>query len=335
MSAALELDGLAKAWDGAPALDGLSLAVDEGELLTVLGPSGSGKSTALRVIAGLEAPDAGTVRVGGRDVTAADPPDRGVAMVFQSFALFPHLSALDNIAFGLRARGTARDQAARRAREVAATLGLSDLLGRRPSELSGGERQRVALARGLAGSPQVLLLDEPLSNLDARLRAEARAEIRRVQEASGVTTIHVTHDQDEALGLGHRVAVLDRGRLQQVGAPDEVYDRPANRFVAGFVGEPPMNLVDAPALGLGPAGLLAGFRAEHVLVGEGEHAAVLERAERTGHEALWWLDAGGVRLVARGPARGPQPAPGTALRVAIDPAGRIWFDAGTGAAVAR
>ena len=261
MTAGLSLAGVSKAWDGAVALSSLSLDVEPGELVTVLGPSGSGKSTALRIVAGLEAPDAGRVTIGERDVTGVEPADRGVAMVFQSFALFPHLSVADNIAFGLRARGAAREEARRRAREVAEPLGLAELLERRPAQLSGGERQRVALARGLAGKPDVLLLDEPLSNLDARLRAEARAEVRRVQADTGVTTLYVTHDQDEALALGHRVAVLDRGALQQVGTPDEVYDRPANRFVASFVGEPAMNLV-APAVdGLERTDDGAGFRA--------------------------------------------------------------------------
>ena len=329
MTAALTLEGLTKTWEGGVvALSRLSLRVEPGELVTVLGPSGSGKSTALRLIAGLEAPDAGVVRIGDRDVTAVEPSQRRVAMVFQSFALFPHLSAADNIAFGLRARGASRDDARARAQAVAEPLGLVDLLDRRPSQLSGGERQRVALARGLAGEPDVLLLDEPLSNLDARLRAEARAEVRRVQEATGVTTLYVTHDQDEALALGRRVAVLDRGELQQVGTPDEVYDRPANRFVAGFVGEPPMNLVDPVVLGLDAPGAVAGFRPEHVHAG-GDLAARIVLVERTGHESLWHLDLGGTAVTAR--ASGGRA--GEAVTVGVDPAGVRLFDAATGEAV--
>jgi sn-glycerol 3-phosphate transport system ATP-binding protein len=328
VSAALSLEGVAKSWDGATALSRLSLAIEPGELVTILGPSGSGKSTALRIVAGLETPDSGTVTIGGRDVTAVEPSKRGVAMVFQSFALFPHLSAEDNIAFGLRARGTSREAARARAREVAEPLGLSALLERRPAQLSGGERQRVALARGLAGNPDVLLLDEPLSNLDARLRAEARAEVRRVQEATGVTTLYVTHDQDEALALGHRVVVLDRGELQQVGTPDEIYDRPANRFVASFVGEPPMNLVPPQVIGLERDGVVAGFRAEHVRVGDGPLTARLELAERTGHESLWHLDLDGTRIIAR--AAGGRA--GEQVRLGIDPAGIRLFDERTGEA---
>ena len=332
MSAALELDGVGKSWDGTLALSDLSLAVEPGELLTVLGPSGSGKTTALRIVAGLEEPDAGAVRIGGRDVTNVEASQRRVAMVFQSFALFPHLTAEENIGFGLRARGASSASARGRAREVAAPLGLTGLLDRRPAQLSGGERQRVALARALAGEPDVLLLDEPLSNLDARLRADARAELRRVQETSGVTTVYVTHDQDEALALGHRVAVIDSGALQQLGTPDDVYDRPANRFVAGFVGEPPMNVVPGEAasrvLGLDvPEGVDVGFRPEHVRPG-GPIPARLQLAERTGHEALWHLDAGGLRLVAR--ASGGRA--GDEVRIGIDPGGIRLFDAQTGAA---
>ncbi len=343
----LAFEGVTKAWDGTNALSSLSLEVGSGELVTVLGPSGSGKSTALRVAAGLETPDAGVVRIGGRDVTATPPSERGVAMVFQSFALFPHLSARDNIAFGLRARGMSRDDAGRRARELAGPLGLDGLLGRRPAQLSGGERQRVALARALAGRPEVLLLDEPLSNLDARaapadarLRAEARAEIRRVHAATGITALYVTHDQDEALALGERVAVLNRGQLQQIGTPDEVYDRPANRFVASFVGEPPMNLVEAGRLDLPGTthdGVLVGFRPEDVVV---EPSAPLRArlvlAERTGHDELWHLDAHGVAIVARPrPARegGPgAPREGDEIAFRVDPAGIRLFDAATGRA---
>ena len=331
--AGLSLEGIDKTWEGdAVGISSLSLRVEPGELVAVRGPSGSGESTALRVVARLEAPGAGVVRIGELDVAAVEPSQRRVAMVFQSFALFPHLSAEDNIAFGLRARGASRDEARTKARAVAEPLGLADLLGRRPAQLSGGERQRVALARGLAGEPDVLLLDEPLSNLDARLRTEARAEIRRVQEATGVTTLYVTHDQDEALALGHRVAVLDRGRLQQVGTPDEVYDRPANRFVASFVGEPPMNLVDPGAVGMSGEGVVAGFRPEHVRLG-GDLRARVVSVERSGHEWLWHLDVGRTRVVAR-LAAGAAEA-GDDVRIGVDPDGLRLYDAATGEAVSR
>jgi ABC-type sugar transport system ATPase subunit len=337
VSAALSIEEVSKAWpeSGAVALRSLSLDVGPGELVTVLGPSGSGKSTALRIVAGLETPDEGMVRIGGENVTSLDPPRRRVAMVFQSFALFPHLSAEENIAFGLRARGRDRDAARHRARDVAESLGLSGLLDRRPAQLSGGERQRVALARGLAGEPDVLLLDEPLSNLDAQLRAEARAEVRRVQAAAQLTTLYVTHDQDEALALGDRVAVLRNGELQQVGTPDDVYDRPANQFVASFVGSPPMNLVPAEdaarLLGLPlRTGTVAGFRPEHVRPG-GDVAARLDLVERAGHEWLWRLDVGGVPIVARVPTAAPPG--GDQVKVAVDRSRVRLFDAVTGEAV--
>ncbi|MGH2897136.1 MAG: ABC transporter ATP-binding protein, partial [Solirubrobacteraceae bacterium] len=245
----LVLDALEKRYGALRALAGLSLAVAEGELLAVLGPSGSGKSTALRVVAGLERVDSGRVLIGGRDVTALEPARRDVAMVFQSFALFPHLTVRDNIGFGLAARRAPAAERARRVMEAAQVLGLEGLLDRRPQALSGGERQRVALARALAGRPAVLLMDEPLSNLDAPLRERARTEIRRLHRETGATVVYVTHDQAEALSLGERVAVLDGGRLRQIGTPDEIYERPADSFVAGFVGSPPMNLVSVQVAG--------------------------------------------------------------------------------------
>jgi multiple sugar transport system ATP-binding protein len=289
--------------------------VREGELLCVVGPSGSGKSTLLRAIAGLESLDEGTVEVAGSDVTRAPPAARGVAMVFQGFALFPHLSVLDNIAFGMAARGVATGQRRQRAGEAAERLGVGGaLLDRRPAELSGGERQRVALARALVRRPALLLLDEPLSNLDAPLRASARAEIRRVQAETGVATVHVTHDQEEALLLGHRVAVMAAGRVVQAGTPDEVYDRPATALVAGFLGRPPMNLLGpgAPFAYDGPAAQV-GVRPEDVLVGEGVEA-VVELVERAGHDVVWQLRAGAARFAARPPA-GAHATEGDTVRV--------------------
>ena len=338
MSPGLSIERVSKAWpeSGAVGLRSLSLDVQPGEMVSVLGPSGSGKSTALRIVAGLETPDEGVVRIGGADVTALEPSRRRVAMVFQSFALFPHLSVEQNIAFGLRARGGDRAAAAKRARDVAESLGLEGLLERRPAQLSGGERQRVALARGLAGRPDVLLLDEPLSNLDAQLRADARAEVRRVQAAAQLTTLYVTHDQDEALALGDRVAVLRDGALQQVGTPDEIYDRPANRFVASFVGSPPMNLIAAEdaarVIGFSPPrGTVAGFRPEHVQPGAGV-AARVELVERAGHESLWRLDVDGLAIVARVPAAAG--TPDGEVRVRVDLARVRLFHADSGEAVA-
>ncbi len=232
----LELDGLQKRFGGAAAVDGLSLALERGEVLALLGPSGSGKTTTLRLLAGFEAPDAGRVLLDGRDVTALAPVDRRFGMVFQHYALFPHLDVGANVAFGLESRGVQGPDLTRR---VAEALALVDLAGyeRRPvTSLSGGQQQRVALARALVFRPDVLLLDEPLSNLDAKLRQEVRIEIRELQRKLGITTVMVTHDQEEALTMADRMVVMEDGSVRQVGTQQELYERPANRFVAGFVG---------------------------------------------------------------------------------------------------
>ena len=273
----------------------------------LVGPSGSGKSTALRVAAGLESPTAGRVLLADRDVTALAPGLRDVAMVFQSYALFPHLTVAENIGFGLRARRVPRDEVRRRVDEAAAAVSCAELLERRPRELSGGERQRVALARALVREPVAFLLDEPLSNLDAQLRVEMRAELKRLHQRLGATMLYVTHDQVEALTLGSRVAVLGGGRLQQVGTPLDVYRRPANRFVATFVGTPAMNIwpvVDGRAgpfpLDVGSPGvrLDAGIRPEHVALG-GEIPARVDVVEEAGSETVVYLLSDGHQVVAR------------------------------------
>jgi multiple sugar transport system ATP-binding protein len=322
----LDVQGVSRRFGGVEALRELSLAVAPGELVAVLGASGSGKSTLLRTIAGLEQPDAGRVLIDGADQARVEPSRRGVAMVFQSFALFGHLSVERNIGFGLRARGEDREVVAARVRKTAAALGLDGLLDRRPGELSGGERQRVALARALAARPRVLLLDEPLSNLDAQLRVSTRGEIRRVQEQTGVTTLHVTHDQGEALALGHRVAVLRGGRVEQVGTPDEVWERPANTWVARFIGTPPMNLL--------PDG--TGFRAEDAMCRVDEDGAyVFEFAERTGADRFWHLRAGETEVAVRAP-EGVEPPPRGSRVAVVVPPGRVRrFDAHTGQAVTK
>jgi multiple sugar transport system ATP-binding protein len=233
-----------------PAVDDVSLDIAEGELMILVGPSGCGKSTLLRMIAGLEEVTAGDVLLGGRRVNDVSPRDRDLAMVFQSYALYPHLTVFENIAFPLRVRGGLAETALRRrVEEAAATLELADLLHRRPGELSGGQRQRVAMGRAIVRHAEAFLFDEPLSNLDARLRAQMRLELLRLQRRLGTTTVYVTHDQTEAMTLGDRVAVLRGGVLQQVAAPRELYDRPANLFVAGFIGSPRMNLVPATVAG--------------------------------------------------------------------------------------
>ncbi len=228
---------------GIAALHPLDLSIPAGELLVVLGPSGSGKTTLLRLIAGLEPPSAGSVLIGGRDVTGLAPHERDVAMVFQHPALYPHLSVFDNMAFGLRARGVVKSQLRAKVNTMAGILELDRLLARHPAELSGGQRQRVAIGRALVRQPRVVLLDEPFSNLDLPLRASLREQVVDLQRRFGTTLIHVTHDQAEALLMGDRLAVLDQGRIQQTGTPREIYEKPANRFVAAFVGNPPINVL--------------------------------------------------------------------------------------------
>jgi ABC-type sugar transport system ATPase subunit len=300
----------------------------------LLGPSGSGKTTTLRIVAGLETADAGEVLVGGAPIGDLPPERRNVGMVFQSHALFPHKRVADNIGYGLLARGRPRDEVARRVGDVAERLRISALLGRLPRELSGGERQRVALARALVREPDVLLLDEPLSSLDAQLRIELRAEIARLQAATRTTTVYVTHDQADALALGHRVAVLNGGRLEQVGPPQAVYDRPATLFVAGFLGTPPMNLLRRERE-------VVGVRPEHVYVGGSRWAppepaaggleAVVERVEPAGDHTLLRLDAGGDTLMAR-VEPGFAATPGERRRAWFAEGAQQRFDAVTGRA---
>lgn len=326
--AGLQLVGVEKTFGEVQILRGLDLEVEEGELLVVLGPSGSGKSTTLRIAAGLEEPSAGTVHIGGRDVTHVPASRRNVAMVFQSFALFPHFDAARNIGFGLSARGVKRDDVDRRVQAAAELVGVGDLLHRRPHELSGGERQGVALARALAREPEVFLLDEPLSNLDAQLRTRTRAELKRLHGELGRTMVYVTHDQVEALTLGDRIAVLERGLAAQVGTPDDVYRRPADRFVASFVGSPTMNFLppDAAArFGLGGDGEI-GVRPEHVRLGKGEVEGEVMIVEPAGSEAFVHVDAGGPWLVARVQPE-ELPEVGRRVRIGIRPGDAHRFDA--------
>ena len=323
----LELSGVTKAFGEVEVLRGLDLEAQEGELLVVLGPSGSGKSTTLRIAAGLEIPAAGSVRIRGQDVTGVPAAKRNVAMVFQSYALFPHFDARRNIGFGLSARGVRRDEVQRRVRTAAELVGVAELLHRRPHELSGGERQGVALARALAREPDVFLLDEPLSNLDAQLRTKTRAELKRLHGELGRTMVYVTHDQVEALTLGDRIAVLERGAVAQVGTPDDVYRRPADRFVAAFVGSPAMNFLPqetAARFGLDTA-CEVGVRPEHVRLGEGEVEGEVVVVEPAGSEAYVHLDAAGARLVAR-VSPDDVPGPGTRLPVGIRSADVHRFD---------
>jgi multiple sugar transport system ATP-binding protein len=243
--AEVRLEDLSKRYGDTAVLAGLTLTIRDGEFFALVGPSGCGKSTLLHLLAGLAAPSGGRILFDGRDVTPLEPRARDVAVVFQSYALYPHMTVAENLAFPLRVAGVARDRMRDEVGEVARRLGIEPLLQRRPRELSGGQRQRVALGRALIRKPRVFLLDEPLSNLDAPLRASMRAELRRLHDELKITMIYVTHDHTEAMTLGDRLAVLERGSIRQVGTPDEVSRRPADAFVAGFIGHPPMNLVEA------------------------------------------------------------------------------------------
>jgi multiple sugar transport system ATP-binding protein len=280
--ARMTIDGVSKEYEpGAPAVDSVQLDVEDGELLVLVGPSGCGKSTLLRMVAGLEEVTSGRVLIGGRDVTYQQPKDRDLAMVFQSYALYPHMTVGKNIGYPLKVAKVPKADRERKVAEVAAMLHLDGVLDRRPSQLSGGQRQRVAMGRALIREPQAFLMDEPLSNLDAKLRIEMRAEISRLQRRLGVTSLYVTHDQVEAMTMGSRVAVLDHGRLQQVDTPQRVYDRPANLFVATFIGSPSMNL------------LTGTVRRGHD--GSSDHDSGPERAAGTGHDS-WCIDLGGQCL---------------------------------------
>jgi multiple sugar transport system ATP-binding protein len=266
--ATVETRKVRKLFGEVAAVDGVDLATREGEFLVLLGPSGCGKTTLLRMIAGLEHPTSGQILIGGQVVNELPPRARKIAMVFQSYALYPHMRVYDNIAFPLRAQGVPKDEIPKKVQWAAGLFGIAHLLTRKPRQLSGGERQRVALARALVREPAVFLLDEPLSNLDAKLRASAREELQLFQRRIGTTTIYVTHDQVEAMGLGDRIAVMQRGMVRQIGTPGEVYDEPADTFVAGFLGSPPMNLVDA-------GDVLVGFRPEHFLPDEAHEDGAL------------------------------------------------------------
>jgi multiple sugar transport system ATP-binding protein len=320
--ATLRLDHVSKRFGAVAAVDDLDLAVGDGELVALVGPSGCGKSTAMRLVAGLDAPTSGHIHIGERDVTGLRPQERDVAMVFQSYALYPHKTVRDNLGFGLRVRGEPRQAIAAKVDEVARLLELGPLLDRRPRQLSGGQRQRVALGRAIVRAPQVFLLDEPMSNLDAQLRAQTRTELLRLQRRLGATMLYVTHDQEEAMTLGDRVAVMRGGRLEQIGAPLDVYHRPATAFVAGFVGSPAMNLVPATAadgrirgdgfaleLPVGAAGaVLAGIRPhdlEVVAPGDGDGDGTVELVEALGREVLAQIEIAGaaLRLLAPSDAR--------------------------------
>jgi multiple sugar transport system ATP-binding protein len=312
------------------AADAISLDVESGECLVLLGPSGCGKTTLLRLLAGLETLDSGEIWIGDRRVDQLEPARRDVAMVFQNYALYPHLSVFDNVAFPLRTRRVEASEIDRRVRETAARVGLGELLTRRPGQLSGGQQQRVALARAIVRSPTVYLMDEPLSNLDAQLRLQTRTELKRLHRELGTTMIYVTHDQGEAMTLGGRIAIMQHGSIVQIGAPLELYRQPVNAFVGAFLGSPPMNLIQQARDG---ATVTIGVRAEDVVVtafpAEGGDQASVLVVEPMGSETLVTLDYRGQRLVARvaGDARFE---PGQTAWVSL-PADRVLiFDRETG-----
>jgi ABC-type sugar transport system ATPase subunit len=318
---------------GTVAVDDLDLEIPDGELAVLVGPSGCGKSTALRMVAGLDDPTAGRILIGDRDVGGISPAARDVAMVFQSYALYPHMTVERNLAFPLQRRRMPRDQVKRRVIEVSEMLGLGELLKRKPAQLSGGQRQRVAMGRALAREPAVFLLDEPLSNLDAKLRSELRAELKRLHARVGTTMIFVTHDQVEAMTLGDRIAVMDHGVLQQVGTPEDVYDRPRNLFVARFVGSPAMNLLPGEALGL-PAGVTAGIRPEALQPAGGRDPEArleltVEVVEPLGSDVYVHGSAADQNVVARLPG-GTQVSAGDRLALAAARDRLHRFDSASG-----
>jgi ABC-type sugar transport system ATPase subunit len=337
--AGVSFDGVGKTFGtSVQAVRDLNLEIADGEFMVLVGPSGSGKTTALRMLAGLESVTAGSIAIGERVVNKIAPRERDIAMVFQDYALYPQWTVFDNLAFGLRRRKVPRDEISRRVAEAARVLDLEPYLDRRPGQLSGGQAQRVALGRALVREPQVFLMDEPLSNLDAKLRTQTRGEIRRLQQEVRTTTVYVTHDQVEAMTMGDRIAVMNHGVLEQVGTPEELYEQPANRFVAGFIGSPAMSFVERPEqldAGL-RTGVVLGVRPEHArpwregLVGplRGTVAFV----EALGRETFVGVDVGDTRLIVFEEGRATRDV-GDELEFGLVESGLRYFDAETGAAL--
>jgi ABC-type sugar transport system ATPase subunit len=348
--ASVSFSDVTKRFGEVEAVSSLSLDIADGEFMVLVGPSGSGKTTALRMLAGLEAVSAGAISIGERVVNKVAPRERDIAMVFQDYALYPQMTVFDNLAFGLRRRKVPADEIRRRVDEAAGLLDIGGLLDRRPGQLSGGQAQRVALGRALVREPQVFLMDEPLSNLDAKLRTQTRGEIRRVQQDVRTTTVYVTHDQVEAMTMGDRIAVMNDGLLEQVGSPEELYERPANRFVAGFIGSPAMSFFDASngrAEGLGvalpaPAGtngaVTVGVRPEHVRRWNGRDDLIgpisgsVAFVEALGRETFLGVDAGGSRLVVFEEGRSTA-APGDSIEFGLVPSGLRYFSSENGRAL--
>jgi multiple sugar transport system ATP-binding protein len=346
--ATLELHGLRKSFGDTAVLEGVDLTLADGEMLVIVGASGCGKSTLLRLVAGLEEPTAGRVVVGGRDVTALDPSQRDMAMVFQNYALYPHMTVFDNMAFSLTLAKAPRTAMEREVERAAKILGLEQLLGRYPRQLSGGQRQRVAMGRAIVRNPQVFLFDEPLSNLDAKLRVQMRAEIKELHQRLKVTTVYVTHDQIEAMTMADKIVVMNGGNIEQIGRPLDLYDHPANLFVAGFIGSPAMNMIKGtisdgalcmadgtawplPTNGAGPKDgpAVYGIRPEHLIIDRGGIPATVQVVEPTGSETQVTMRIGGQPVLGAFRER-VSAQPGETLLVRPDPALIHLFDQQSG-----
>jgi sn-glycerol 3-phosphate transport system ATP-binding protein len=325
--AAISLRNVVKSWGETRAVDGVSFEASAGTFVVLLGPSGCGKSTTLRLIAGLEEVTSGRVWIGDADVTELAPAQRRLSMVFQSYALFPHLSVAENVVFGLAVRGVPPSERAARLARVAAMLGLQGLLNRKPSQLSGGQQQRVALGRAIIAETALCLMDEPLSNLDAQLRHEMRREIRALQRKLGITMVYVTHDQTEAMTMADQVVLLRDGRVEQDGTPQALYNRPASAFAARFIGTPPMNVVTLP--GHSASGLLVGVRPEDIRIGNEGLLAVVENIEYLGADSIVACRAGTETLTVRLP-RATDLALGAGVRLSWHSSAAHYFDAATG-----
>ncbi len=349
-SASVRIEGIVKRHGTFTALHGIDLDIQPGEFFALLGPSGSGKTTTLRILAGLDSVDAGRVLIDGADVTATEPGSRDVAMVFQSYALYPHMSVGQNIGFPLKMIGTAPAQIEKAVQDAAAKVAISHLLNRKPGQLSGGQQQRCALARAIVRQPRLFLLDEPLSNLDAKLRLETRAELRKLQRSLGVTAVYVTHDQEEAMTIADRMAVFMEGRIVQVGTPHEIFRKPATATVAAFIGTPPMNLLPAVlqdghvrvgdsviALPAGegrgggnePREVTLGVRPGDLRLGATGIPARVEFVEDFGDSSIVNLEAAGQRVKLRA-GELPSVREGEAVRLSFDPAAAHLFDRATG-----
>ena len=349
--AGIRFENVSKRWGSFVGVDDFSLDIADREFLVLLGPSGCGKTTTMRMLAGLETPSSGRIFIGGRMVNDLDPKDRDVAMVFQSYGLYPHMSVYENIRFPLKVRKVPPERHDERVRRAAAMVELEPFLHRRPAALSGGQRQRVALARAVVREPTVFLMDEPLSNLDARLRVSTRAQIKNLQHELAVTTLYVTHDQIEAMTLADRVVVMDHGVVQQVGTPTEIYDEPANTFVASFIGSPAMNLIDGevtggtfvgrdcrvPGLRAADGRATLGFRAEDASLaaaGDGEITAPIYTIELLGDATMVGVRAGGTLVSVKAP-KDFRAEIGRPIAVRVPPGICHLFDAVSGARVAR